>query len=106
MAEDKIKLTVREGSDEPIEVIVGADELCKACPLCAGARCTSPQGDEVEVRKWDSIIMEETGVFEGATLTASGWRKLIKDKFPLVFCRRCKAKDFCKAGKQIKATVK
>jgi hypothetical protein len=100
-AEDRIKLTVREASDEQIEVIVGIDELCKVCPLCIGDRCESPQGDEEEVRKWDSIIMEEIGVSEGATLTASEWRKLIREKFPLAFCRRCKARDFCDAGDQI-----
>jgi hypothetical protein len=99
--EDKVKQTMRRSVTQPVTLIHGVDELCEVCPLCQDSRCQSKLGDEEEVRKWDAKIMKELGVTDGATLTAVEWRKLIGEKFPLTFCNRCKAKDFCYAGDRI-----
>ena len=99
--EDRIKQTMRQSVTQPVTLICGIDELCKVCPLCLDSRCQSEMGDEEEVRKWDSIIMKELGVTDGATFTAVEWRKLIGFKFPLTFCKRCKAKEFCEAGNKL-----
>jgi len=78
-----------------VEIVVGVDELCQACPLCRDNRCQSPEGDEEEVRKWDSIIFNGLGVSVGTTLTASAWRELIRQKSPLDFCCRCRLSSYC-----------
>ena len=99
--EDRIKETMRQGITQLVTLICGTDELCEACPMCLDSRCQSDMGDEDEVRKWDSIIMKELGITDGATFTAAEWRTLIRAKFPLTFCNRCKAKEFCEAGDKL-----
>ena len=95
--EQRIRETMKSGTNEIIEVIEGIDELCLACPLCQDDRCQSPNGDEVEVRKFDAIILKGLGISYGDRMTAQEFRSLIEDKAPLAFCRtRCRLKETCK----------
>jgi hypothetical protein len=96
--ENKIRQTMCKESGEPVEVVWGVDELCQVCPLCRGNRCHSPNGDEEEVRKLDSIILKELGVSVGTALTVNEWRKIIKQKSPPDFCNRCRVRSFCCVG--------
>jgi len=94
--EDKIKKTLRSYADTVVEVIEGADELCRTCPLCRNNRCQSPNGDEEAVRKWDGVIMKRLGISYGERKTAKEFRSLIEQRAPLDFCRtRCSWKDAC-----------
>ena len=96
--EDKIKRVMRGESEEPVEVILGIDELCQACPLCQNDRCQSPEGDEDEIRKFDSIILKGLDVSVGTTLSVREWRKLFEQKSPLNFCQKCRFNVLCEIG--------
>jgi hypothetical protein len=79
-----------------IEVAKGVDELCSFCPDLKDNRCSSPFGDEVEVRKWDAIILNNIGVLYGDKMTVRELRSIIEQKAPLPFCRtRCSWKERC-----------
>ena len=95
---NRIKQTMHGQAEEPVEVIWGVDELCQVCPMCKNDRCQSPEGDEEEIRKMDSIILKGLGVSVGTVLTVGEWRKLIEQKAPLEICRRCRARSICDAG--------
>ena len=97
-AEDKIKNTMNSGSDVTVTVAEGADDLCRYCPLCVEGRCDSPLGDEVEVRKWDFLLLRDLGLSYGASMTSAEWRKLIADKVPFKLCRKCQWKHVCRVG--------
>jgi len=92
---DKIRQTIHEESDKTVEVIWGTDELCQACPFCRDNSCQSPDGDEKDIRKFDSIILKGLGVSAGTILPVSEWRRLIEQKSPLDFCRRCTVRPLC-----------
>ena len=93
---DKIRETMRSGTDTIIEVLEGVDELCQTCPLCQDNRCKSPNGDEDAVRKWDAIVLKGLGISYGEKRTAQEFRTLIEKKAPLEFCQtRCRWRGTC-----------
>ena len=96
--EGKIKRILDSQPDSTIEIIEGVDELCKECPLCIEDRCTSSEGDEREVRKWDAIILKELGLSFGSVLTAGELQKLAKERSPLNLCQRCNWREVCSRG--------
>ncbi|MEE4353020.1 MAG: DUF1284 domain-containing protein [Desulfatiglans sp.] len=94
--EQKMRRIMKSGSDDIIEFTKGVDELCLACPLRKDDRCNSPEGDEVEVLKWDGILMKGLGLSYGDRMSVREFEALTRKKSPLEFCRtRCKAKDIC-----------
>lgn len=82
--------------DTLIEVTEGVDDLCGPCPNLADGRCTSPFGDENEVRKWDARILQGLGLNSGMQLTTGALRELTDRATPLDFCRtRCPWRSVC-----------
>ena len=96
--ENKIKHTLLSAPESWVMVIEGVDELCRVCPLCIDGYCKSPLGDEDEVRKWDAILLKESGVSLGTCLTSTEWRALIEQKTPFKLCRKCQWKKVCNVG--------
>ena len=94
----KIKSVLYSRPNTKVAVIEGTDELCQQCPLCVEGGCSSPQGDEKEVRKWDALLLRELGVSYGTTLTSAEWQRLIEEKIPFKLCRRCQWKQVCRVG--------
>ena len=84
--------------DAPITVAEGVDELCYQCPEYADGRCSHPKGDEVEVRKWDAILLRELGLTFDTCLTSREWSELLEQKTPFHLCLRCKSRESCSVG--------
>ena len=80
---DKIMSVLLSQPESVVMVIEGLDELCNVCPVCVDERCSSPLGNEDEVRKWDAILLKELGLPFGSCLTSGEWRALIEQKNPL-----------------------
>lgn len=96
-AQQKIKDLIETGDNVPVEIVVGPDLLCRACPELQDDRCRNPFGDEDAVRKWDEIIIKGLGVSYGEIRASGDWRGLIDQKAPLDFCRnRCQWKTICR----------
>ena len=83
-------------NDPVVEIVEGVDELCRVCPDFSNERCSSPLGEEEEVRKWDAIILNNLGLLYGHKISVRELRTLIEQKAPLQFCReRCSWKERC-----------
>lgn len=95
---NKIKNILLSQPESVVMVIEGADELCKVCPLCIDERCSSPLGDEDEIRKWDAILLKELGLSFGSCLTSGEWKALIEQKTPFKLCQKCQWKQSCSVG--------
>lgn len=96
--QNRIKSILLSQPDSLIMVSEGIDELCRQCSYCVDERCTSPQGNEDEVRKWDAILLKEVGLSFGVCLTSGEWQALIKQKVPFKLCQRCRWKQVCSVG--------
>jgi len=96
--ENKIKDILLSQPESLVMVVEGMDELCKACPLCVDGRCSSPLGNEDEVRKWDAILLKELSLSFGDCLTSGEWQALIEQKTTFKLCKRCHWKKICSVG--------
>ena len=99
--ENAVRNVFLSAADRRVMVIEGTDELCRECPLCIGGRCTSPDGDEEAVRKWDAILLRELGIDFNTCLACSQWRELIEPKLPFKLCQRCRWQSRCRVGSSL-----
>jgi hypothetical protein len=94
--EARVKEVISSNDDTLIEVTEGVDELCGACPDCAGGRCNNKYGDEDSVRKWDARVIEGLVITYGEVIRTSDLQALILRKAPLAFCKeRCPWRSAC-----------
>ena len=100
-AEDTVRSMFLSPTNSKVMVVEGADDLCQYCPLCIDGRCASPQGEEEEVRKWDTILLKELGVPFNSSLTCRQWHDLVEQKVPLKICRRCLWRKECTVGSRL-----
>ncbi len=97
-ADENLRTTLSVPGNIKIKAIEGTDDLCAHCTLCVDGKCASPKGNEQQVRKWDSILLDELDVGYGTELPASGWEKLIAQKVPFRIFPKCQWKKECKVG--------
>jgi len=98
---DRVKSIMLSQPDSVVTVIEGTDDICRQCPLFVNGRCSSTQGDEDAVRKWDSILMKELVIPFGTTRTADEWQALIRQKAPFKICRKCQWQPICRLGRDL-----
>ena len=99
--ENTIKNVLLSQPEEAVVVIEGVDELCQRCTLRVGERCSSPRGNEDEVRKWDAILLKELGLSFGSCLTSGQWQALIEQRIPFKLCHKCQWKQVCRVGTEL-----
>ena len=95
---DKIRSVLVSQPESLVRVIEGVDGLCQVCPFCIDERCSSPLGNEDEVRKWDAILLKELDLSFDSCLTSGQWQVLIEQKAPFKLCKRCQWKKVCSVG--------
>lgn len=95
---NRIKSAMLSQPETMVMIIEGTDELCHQCPVFIDGRCSSPQGDEDAVRKWDVILLKELGVSFGTCQAAGEWQALIRQKSPFKICQKCQWQQVCSIG--------
>jgi len=91
-------LVDRAKKGEEIEIVVGADEVCRSCPYLVGDRCGHKHGADEEVKKLDQMALDYLGLTIGNKVA---WRK-VKEKVDsasqewfAVFCKGCYWESVC-----------
>ncbi len=97
-ARNKIVSVLLSQPESVVTVVEGTDDLCKFCIRCVDERCSSPRGNEDQVRKWDAILLKEVGLPFGSCLTSGKWQTLIEQKTPFRLCQKCQWKKICSVG--------
>lgn len=87
-----------EEPEAMIRVVEGVDDLCQPCPLRSDRRCTSPMGNEEQVRKWDQALLRDLGVTFDTCMTSREWRDIVKQKVPFRCCPKCPWQKSCTQG--------
>ncbi|WP_457591698.1 DUF1284 domain-containing protein [Geoglobus sp.] len=85
-------------SQEDIEVIFGADDVCGRCPYLNDGVCSYSENAEEEITELDQMAYNLLGVYPGQTTT---WRE-IRKKLPGIMkkwkefaCQECDWKAVC-----------
>lgn len=92
----RLKDIMESNDDVLVEPIEGVDRICALCPNCRDGRCSSPEGDEEAVRKWDARVLQGLGIEYGQARRPEEWRRLMEEKAPFDFCRnRCPYRTHC-----------
>ncbi|MFY9139915.1 MAG: DUF1284 domain-containing protein [Thermacetogeniaceae bacterium] len=92
------KIVKKAEGGETIEVIAGADDVCKACPYLKGDSCAHKEGAEQEIRELDQKAFDFLSVQPGSRVLWSDLQKKVmaapKDWFDS-FCSGCDWFDLC-----------
>lgn len=88
----------RARKGEEIEVVQGADDVCRSCPHLVENQCMHEDGTDAEIRKLDNIAIDYLGVAVGKRVL---WREIenkvssaSKEWFS-VFCTGCYWEKVC-----------
>ncbi|MDD4674400.1 MAG: DUF1284 domain-containing protein [Syntrophaceticus schinkii] len=92
------KVVRRAEEGEKVEVISGADDICKACPYLKGERCGHKDEADEEIQKLDKLALDFLAVNTGDHVSWSDLRKKVlsapKSWFDS-FCADCDWFDLC-----------
>lgn len=93
----------RAKGGEEIEVVEGADEICRVCPTLQGEKCVSKPGADAKIREMDAKAAAHLGVEIGSKVL---WQE-IKTKvmeapkeWLAAFCKGCDWGEVCAGEKQ------
>ncbi len=92
------KMVKKAEGGEIIEVIAGADDICKACPYLKGDICAHKEGSDQEIRELDRKAFDFLSVHPGSRVLWSDLQKKVmaapKNWFDS-FCSGCDWFDLC-----------
>lgn len=92
------KVVRRAEEGEKVEVISGADDICKACPYLKGEHCGHKDEADEEIHKLDKLALDFLAVNTGDHVSWSDLRKKVlsapKSWFDS-FCADCDWFDLC-----------
>lgn len=84
--------------DEEIEVVEGADDVCRACPSLQAGKCASKPDAEQEVRKLDRMAMDRLGIEVGGKVLWRDVKTVIyatTNEWFAAYCRGCEWERVC-----------
>ncbi len=88
----------RAEGGEPVEVVAGPDDLCRACPWLKHGVCVHREGAEAEIQEMDEAALALLGLKPGAQVTWEGLRERLPGLMPVWrerFCRACEWRAVC-----------
>ncbi len=96
------ELVGRAEKGEPIEVVAGPDDVCRACPHLRKERCWHKNDAEAEIKKLDYLALRYLGASVGEKVT---WEEIKKkvgsapEKWFAAFCAGCDWALVCSRGR-------
>jgi hypothetical protein len=96
-------LMARAEGGEPVEIVAGADDLCRACPWLAGDACAHKEGAEAEIREMDASALRLQGVSVGDAASWAALRERLPEVMPewrRAWCRECEWREVCEEAGQ------
>jgi len=93
----------RARNGEVIEMVDGADDICRACPTVRGDECVATPGVDAEIRTMDVEAAAHLGVKTGSHLLWEEVKnKVIKTSkdWLAAFCEGCGWREACDAKKK------
>ncbi|MBE0467384.1 MAG: DUF1284 domain-containing protein [Candidatus Desulforudis sp.] len=88
----------RAKEGEEIEVVEGADDICRACPTLRGGKCVSAPEADTEIRKMDGQAAAHLGVPAGSKVL---WQDIqaqvtaTPGEWLAAFCEDCQWEEVC-----------
>lgn len=64
---ENLDRVLEAASAEGVEVVVGGDDVCKACPSYQGGKCTHEPGMEKRIRRLDALATKLLKLEKGHT---------------------------------------
>lgn len=88
----------RATEGEEIEVVEGADDICRACPTLQGEKCVARPGVDIEIREMDAEATAYLGVEVGSKVF---WQEMkskvmaMPKEWLVAFCEGCDWEEVC-----------
>lgn len=82
----------RAEAGEPVQVLLGADDVCAACPHLEGGACRHTGQSEAEVARMDAAALRLLNLSPGATTTWAWLKGRLPEVMPewrASFCGEC-----------------
>lgn len=91
-------LVERAEKGEEIEVVAGADDVCRLCPYLTGDRCMHKDDADAEIKKLDNMAINYLGVSIGGKVKWGEIKNKVNfasKKFFSAFCDGCDWERVC-----------
>lgn len=88
----------RAAGGEEIEIVEGADDICRFCPTLQGGKCVSKPGADAEIREMDAEAAAHFGVEVGTKVL---WQEIkakvleTPKEWLAAFCEECEWEEVC-----------
>lgn len=93
----------RATEGEEIEVVEGADDICRVCPKLQGEKCIAEPGVDAEIREMDAEAVVYLGVEVGSKVL---WQDIkakvmaMSKEWLAAFCEGCEWGEVCAEKKK------
>uniref|UniRef100_A0A7C2EIU8 DUF1284 domain-containing protein n=1 Tax=Ammonifex degensii TaxID=42838 RepID=A0A7C2EIU8_9THEO len=97
------EVTKRAEDGEEIELVSGADDVCRACPKLAGDECKAKPRADTEIREMDSVAAAHLGLKTGARVRWAAVKEKVAATAPdwfAAFCAGCDWEGVCAPRKK------
>lgn len=102
---ENLKDVVRRATEgKEIEVVEGADDICRACPKLQEEKCTAEPGVDAEIREMDAEAAAYLGVGVGTKVLWQEVRAKVRTtpkEWLAAFCEGCEWEKVCAEEKKM-----
>jgi hypothetical protein len=88
----------RAEKGEQIEIITGADDVCRSCPHLVENKCAHEDNAEAEIKKLDEAALKHLDVFVGKKISWAEIKNKINStsqEWFSTFCEGCDWEEVC-----------
>ncbi|WP_334109772.1 DUF1284 domain-containing protein [Thermodesulfitimonas autotrophica] len=97
------EVVARAQAGEEVELVAGADDVCRACPALEGDKCQAKPGVDAAIRKMDAAAAAHLGVKVGERVRWAAVKEKVAATPPgwfAAFCAGCDWEQVCAPRKK------